>query len=341
MPAVSIITPTYNRPHLLSEAIQSVQAQTFNDWEMLIIDDGSEPSAQSTVDMFGDPRLRYVQLSHVGRSAARNQGLELARGEYIGFLDDDDLYHPNKLELEIACFQSLLHIDTVGSGYRIIGKTGEVASTYRTWLKKPEISKDNCLFGVPLITCSILIRRQAIERMERWFDPSLDLREDTDFFIRLFLAGARFAWVKEVLSDYRAIRDRSWSVLLEGYRIGRQLLEGFFQSRTLQPDIAAQQREALTHHDLLYAWLAYSYQASVSAQYFLLQALIRDPELAGKRAHFLFKELATFSLYEPRVEDPDDYIDYVFAHLPPSLHHLAERRAELNQLIEELNPANS
>ena len=341
MPAVSIITPTYNRPDLLSEAIQSVQAQTFNDWEMLIIDDGSEPSAQSTVDMFGDPRLRYVQLSHVGRSAARNQGLELARGEYIGFLDDDDLYHPNKLELEIACFQSNPYADIVGSGYRITGKTGKVISTYRPWLKKPEISEDNCLFGVPLITCSVLVRRQAIERMGRWFDPSLDLRQDADFFIRLFLAGARFIWLREVLSDYRAIHDRSWSILLGVYRAGRQLLGGFFQSGTLQPGIEAQQREVLIHHDLLYAWLAYYYEAPVSAQHFLLQALIRDPELAGKRAHFLFKELATFSLYEPRIGDPDDYIDYVFAHLPPPLRHLAERRGELSRLIEEIDPANS
>lgn len=330
VPMVSIITPTYNRPDLLREAIGSVLNQSFDDWEMLIVDDGSEPGARSVVDGFADPRLRYVRLDHVGRSAARNCGLELARGMYIGFLDDDDLYHPDKLAREISFLCAHPGVDIVGSGYRAVGKMDEVLRTYENWTVKPEINRENCLFGVPLATCSVLIARKAIQSMDRWFDPALDLWEDSDFFRRLFLTGIRFAWLREVLSDYRLIHDRSWSVILDVQRTGRRALGKLFETEDLPPELAGQRQDALVKFDLDYAWMAYLYGAENLGQRSMLQALVREPRLADQRADVVLGELATYS---QRIEDPDSYIDYVLSHLPSPLCHLADRGEEVKALV--------
>lgn len=333
MPLISIITPTYNRPELLHDAIGSLLAQSYENWEMLVIDDGSEPSAQPVIDAFADPRLRYVRLDHAGRSAARNRGLELARGTYIGFLDDDDLYHPDKLTKEIGFLRSNPEIEIVGSGYRTVGKMGKVLKTYKKWMARPEINRENCLMGVPLVTCSVLITRKAIQPMDRWFDPALDLWEDSDFFSRLFLAGARFAWLREVLSDYRLIHDRSWSIILDAHRTGRRALEKLFNTEDLPPEIAAQRQEALIKFDLDYAWSAYLYEADKVGQRFLLQALVREPHLADQQAHVLLQGLATFSQNKVHVDDPDSYIDYVLGLLPTPLRRLAGRGAEVKALV--------
>lgn len=335
MCTVSVITPTYNRPEILREAIGSLLAQSFADWEMLVVDDGSEPSVQPIVDCYADPRLRYVRLEHAGRSVARNRGLELARGDLIGFLDDDDLYHPDKLAHEIAILRAHPGIDIVGSGYRTVDNMGKVIKVYENWILKPDINAANCLLGVPLATCSVLIARKAIDRMARWFDPALDLWEDADFFRRLFLTGARFVWLKEILSDYRLIRDRSWSILLEVQRAGRQTLEKLFQTEDLTPEIARQRHDALVKFDLDYAWMAYSYKAAKPAQRFLLQALIREPELAGEQAHVLLNGVATFSQYKIHVDDPNEYIEYVMSHLPSPLRHLAGRRDEVRKPLSD------
>lgn len=96
-PTVSVIIPTYNRKELLLRAIASAQQQTLRDVEIIIADDGSTDGTQQAVAGLGDSRLRYCRLHHQGACAARNAGMALARGEYIAFLDSDDVWLPEKL----------------------------------------------------------------------------------------------------------------------------------------------------------------------------------------------------------------------------------------------------
>lgn len=98
MPYFSIILPTYNRAHLLSKAIESVLAQTFTDWELLIVDDGSTDNTKELVMAYSDERIRYIYQENQERSAARNNGINHAFGTYICFLDSDDYYLDKKLE---------------------------------------------------------------------------------------------------------------------------------------------------------------------------------------------------------------------------------------------------
>ncbi|HHH52473.1 MAG TPA: glycosyltransferase [Bacteroidetes bacterium] len=94
----SIIMPTYNRAHMIGKAIESVLSQTYTNWELIIIDDGSTDNTRETISKYQDKRIKYYYQKNNGRSAARNKGIELSKGAYISFLDDDDYYLPEFLE---------------------------------------------------------------------------------------------------------------------------------------------------------------------------------------------------------------------------------------------------
>ena len=98
MPFYSVIIPTYNRAKLISEAIKSVLEQTFKDWELIIVDDGSTDNTKETVQKFYDERIKYHYQENQERSAARNTGIDLATGDYLCFLDSDDYYLENHLQ---------------------------------------------------------------------------------------------------------------------------------------------------------------------------------------------------------------------------------------------------
>ena len=93
----SIIIPTYNRAHVLAKAIESVINQRYTNWELIIIDDGSNDNTREVVQQFNDPRINYVYQENTERSQARNNGIKLAKGLYICFLDSDDEYCDNHL----------------------------------------------------------------------------------------------------------------------------------------------------------------------------------------------------------------------------------------------------
>ncbi len=101
MPKVSVVIPTYNRGHTVCEAIESVLAQTFGDFEVIVVDDGSADDSAEKIAAIRDSRVRYIRQSNAGVSAARNRGVAEARGEIISFLDSDDLWKPEKLTHEV------------------------------------------------------------------------------------------------------------------------------------------------------------------------------------------------------------------------------------------------
>ena len=117
-PTVSVIIPTYNRAHMVARAIQSVLSQTYQDFEIIVVDDASTDNTQEVVKefMFRDKRVRYIKHEkNKGGSAARNTGIKNAQGEYIGFLDSDDEWLPTKLEKQIELFRK--RCNSVGAVY--------------------------------------------------------------------------------------------------------------------------------------------------------------------------------------------------------------------------------
>ena len=105
MAKVSVIIPTYNRAQVVGEAIDSVLSQTYNDLELIVVDDGSQDETRSVVSSYNS-QVTYLHQEHQGVSAARNRGIELARGKYLSFLDSDDLWLKEKLYLQMEGMKS-------------------------------------------------------------------------------------------------------------------------------------------------------------------------------------------------------------------------------------------
>ena len=125
-PRVSVIIPTYNRAHLIGRAIQSVLAQTYQDFEVIVVDDGSTDNTEEVVLNFGSEKMRYIRHgTNRGVAAARNTGIRNARGEYIAFQDSDDEWYPNRLESISEIMEDRKDIDFIFSYGKFL-KNGEI-----------------------------------------------------------------------------------------------------------------------------------------------------------------------------------------------------------------------
>jgi len=120
IPRVSIVTPTYNRAHLLRHTIDSVRAQSFRDFELLVMDDGSTDDTRELVLGYNDPRLIYCAREHTRHlSKLRNDGIRRARGQYVALLDSDDLWHADKLQLQVELLDRYEDVGMVLCGFEV------------------------------------------------------------------------------------------------------------------------------------------------------------------------------------------------------------------------------
>src|SRR5471032_3374766 len=125
MPAVSIVLPTFNRLRFLRRSLESVLVQTFQDWELLIADDGSDEGTRSYLGELNDPRIKVLWLAHSGNPASiRNAALRAAAGDYIALQDSDDLWVADKLEIQLAALMSQAGRRWNYSGYSCIDQAG-------------------------------------------------------------------------------------------------------------------------------------------------------------------------------------------------------------------------
>lgn len=122
LPQISVIVPTHNRPQLLADALASLAAQSYSNWEAIVVDDASTPPVASATS---EPRIRIVRVEPgAGGAAAKNRGIAEARGDFIAYLDDDDLYDPQYLERALDVFKRHLDIDIVYMGVAWFGSNG-------------------------------------------------------------------------------------------------------------------------------------------------------------------------------------------------------------------------
>lgn len=183
-PLVSVVVPTYNRSGLVGRAIRSVLAQSFQDWEMLVIDDASEDDTEEVVAGFSDSRIRYIQhATNQGGSAARNTGIREARGTYIAFLDSDDTWLPSKLELQVKAFsKSDTSVGLIYTGMIHKHENGE-SSKYPPRFRG-NLTHNLLTRNVIGSTSTAIIRGDVFERVGG-FDPGLPARQDVDLWLRI------------------------------------------------------------------------------------------------------------------------------------------------------------
>lgn len=140
MPLVSVITPAYNAEKHIADAIASVRAQTLEDWELIIIDDGSTDDTASIVNSVGDSRIQLIQQKNAGVSSARNAGLEVAKGKYLTFLDADDCLPTDALAARARFLAENPDVDIVNGAIQITS-SGHLLRNYHPDLQKGLLSK--------------------------------------------------------------------------------------------------------------------------------------------------------------------------------------------------------
>jgi len=266
MPIVSVIIPTYNRPNLILRAIKSVLQQTFQDFEIIVVDDGTKERAENAVLSLHDDRIIYIKHEvNKGAPAARNTGLMHARGKYIALLDDDDECFPRRLELQVEALDQNSEVGLVFSSFELFEKNRAVDKLMTKPLTpgspKEEILRQNFVFNT-----TIMIRKSCLDG-EQFFDESFPKNQEWDLVIRL-MEKTKFLLIPEKL--VRAY------VLGDGEHLG---------SISNMPNIIRANDMLITKHAKLYA----KYKKSLAFRYFTNGLLKRDYDNFSDARRDLFK----------------------------------------------------
>ncbi|MCU1382481.1 MAG: hypothetical protein JWL71_1178 [Acidobacteria bacterium] len=271
MPRVSIILPTFNRARFLPEAFASIRHQTFSDWELVIVDDGSTDDTEAVVQLALQgiaQRVHYVKQENQGAYGARNTGVNHATGDYFAFFDSDDLWLPHHLDRCVAALGAAPEVDWVYAACRCVDAAGTVVAptTFETGggprpflsLHTRAVGDLHVIDDAGIVECQLthglytglqnaLIRREVF-RTERFW-PEYRVVEDVLFLVRALLRGLRVGYLTDVHVIYR-IHDGNSSGSAAGasraalYRIRRESVVGLERIREEVP-LTASQRRAL------------------------------------------------------------------------------------------------
>lgn len=209
MPKVSVIIPAYNAMAYLPEAIESVLQQTYDDFEVIVVNDGSSDNTAEWVAQVADPRVKLISQENKGVSSARNTGITHAQGKYIAFLDSDDLWEPDKLSKQAQILDGDRSAGLVYTWVSGIDKEGKPTGKIRK--NNPEGKVWDALIQHNIIECGSvpLVRRECLEKVGL-FDESLRTIEDLEMWLRL-AAHYPFRRIPEALVYYRE-RPNSLSI---------------------------------------------------------------------------------------------------------------------------------
>jgi len=210
---VSVVIPTYNRAGTVIDAVRSVLAQHFEDFELIVVDDGSTDDTEARVAAIADDRLRYIAGQHAGVSAARNLGVRRATGSVIAFLDSDDVWRPDKLAREVDVLTKHPEVDAVFSdlekrhGDQVVPSFMRQTEVFSRHVPRtpggvvtlePRELRLCLLEEVPIKPSALTLRRAAFERVGG-FDEAWSSSEDWELLLRLARAH-RFAYIDEPLA---------------------------------------------------------------------------------------------------------------------------------------------
>lgn len=191
MPLISVVIPVYNGEKTIRETIKSILNQTFADFELIIINDGSQDSTLKAISTFQDPRIKVFSFLNAGLAASRNRGISLASGDYISFIDADDLWTPDKLEAQIEALKANPEVAVAYSWTDYIDESG------RFFRQGPHFTFSGDVFARLLLSDFVgngsnpLIRKEVFTKTGG-FDESLNAVEDWDMWLRL---AARYEFV--------------------------------------------------------------------------------------------------------------------------------------------------
>ena len=201
---ISVIMPAYNAEKFIEESIECVLNQTYQNFELLIIDDHPTDNTMKVVEKFRDERIRVIHNpTNKGVSYSRNVGLDMCQGDYIVMMDDDDTMPLNRLELQLNYLKQNMHIDAVGGKTLYMDEKGRITGTFnRVVLNNPKFIRAKLLETNVFINSAVMYRRSVIEENHiRYWDNSYGL-EDYIFLLEFSKYG-NISGIDEVVHLYR------------------------------------------------------------------------------------------------------------------------------------------
>ena len=250
-PLVSVVTPAYNAAAFIAQTIQSVQQQSYEHWEMLIVDDGSTDETAAVVEQYAaaEARIRLISQPNGGVSKARNQGVDEAQGELIAFLDADDRWLPNKLAAHVEFMKSHLKASASFARAEFIHFDG--TSTHRTTHNFVEqVAVQDVLYNNPTITTSNIVIYKSVFETLGGFDESMGHDEDIELLFRLtYHPDFVLMGLNCILLQYRLCEDGLSSNLAKMEAGWMTLME---KARKSAPDLIAQHYSAAHSAKLQY-----------------------------------------------------------------------------------------
>jgi len=214
MPIVSVVIPTYQYAGFVGEAIDSVLAQTYTDYELILVDDGSTDGTREVVAAAYGNQIKYIYQDNRGLAAARNTGIRASKGEYLSFIDADDVWLPNKLELEVEFLDTHPSVSMVCSNYTYFGSRGRQKKTGFEGVPLAfGYGQKEIFFHNPISASAVLIKKLCFEKVGD-FDESMIQCEDLDMWLRI-AAHFEIDYINTPLSKYR-FHERNMHLKPEG-----------------------------------------------------------------------------------------------------------------------------
>jgi len=267
MPCCSIIIPAYNAIKYLPETLESVLKQSFTDFEVLIIDDGSHDNIVEWSTEIKDPRVKLFSQKNQGVSAARNLGIKNATGEYIAFLDADDLWESTKLEKQLQYFHKNPYPGLVHTEMVLIDEESKSLGRKFTSNVEGNALKE-LLEQNTIVTSSVIVRRSCLETVGN-FDKNLTSSEDWELWVRI-ASVYPIALIKEPLVFYRQHPNnttKNWQMLEQD--LGS--IEQIFQS--VPEELSHIKKSTYAHANIYLAWKALQTGYCQQAAYFRNQSI--------------------------------------------------------------------
>jgi glycosyltransferase involved in cell wall biosynthesis len=341
MPCVSVIVPVYNEARFVGDAVRSVAAQTFTDWELIVVDDGSSDETPGVLRELAQliPRMELLRQENRGRSAARNAGIRRASGEYVAFLDADDTWLPHKLEIQVALLEASPQAGLAYAKAMTIEKDG--SSVGRGWILGEAPGPGQSCFArlttVNVVPMSTAVVRRTCLGVVGPFTESLSHIEDWDLWLRL---TARYdaVFTDRVLARYRFERREALRKLQrhDVQETLPRMLEAAFDSLSPRSPYRRLRSGALARAHLFYgACLEYALERYHESSVHLERAIHLDGDLADDLYRITTPVAQFAALY---LSDGSEFIDRFSDNLPGTLAGRAEefRSVALSRYYVEL-----
>ena len=184
---ISVIVPTFNRAHMVTETTDLILNQTFKDFELIVVDNCSSDDTEAVIKGYADERIRYFKHENGGVVAVnRNYGISQAQGEYIAFCDDDDLWLPEKLEKQMLEFEKDSQLGLVCTNAIIFDKTGGLGEFFKTKLTDSDFTLESLIWSNSVICSSVLVKKSVIDDVGLMdVSPEIFTGEDYELWLRI------------------------------------------------------------------------------------------------------------------------------------------------------------